>query len=211
MTQLLVKIVRQDCPTGWDDSTQKGCPEPEASTGAILTHTTTSFHARRSGETPNGASPHCRLLLLVNEMATAILLPASFVAFGAEWFFFAVADRLDPAGVDTGRGESALHGTGTRIAQSQIVIGGTALVAVSFNRNVYVWMLIEELRVGLDRALLVPAKIRLVIVEVNILHILAEQVFVRDRRRWRRWRRGAGVTVSRAVASCEPPGPLATR
>ena len=41
-----------------------------------------------------------RALLLIDEMATAVLLPARFVAFAAEWFFFAEADHIDAASVD---------------------------------------------------------------------------------------------------------------
>src|ERR1017187_3255946 len=114
-------------------------------------------------------------LLLINEMAAAVLLPASFVAFCAEGLFLAVADGFDPAGADAARRQCSLHRTG-------------ALVAVSFNRDVYIGMLIEELHVGLQRRLLVTANVGLVVVEVNILNVLAEQVLVRHRRSWRRWR-----------------------
>src|ERR1017187_9856819 len=115
-------------------------------------------------------------LLLINEMAAAVLLPASFVAFCAEGLFLAVADGFDPAGADAARRQCSLHRTGALVAQSQVIVSRSALVAVSFNRDVYIGMLIEELHVGL------------VVVEVNILHVLAEQVLVRHRRSWRRWR-----------------------
>src|SRR5579864_6066093 len=48
-------------------------------------------------------------LPLINEVPAAVLLPASFVAFGAERFFFAVADRLDAAGIYSARRECILH------------------------------------------------------------------------------------------------------
>ena len=41
-------------------------------------------------------------------------------------------------------------------------------------------MLVQELRVGLHRTLLIAANISLVVVEVDILDVLAEQVFVRE-------------------------------
>jgi hypothetical protein len=50
---------------------------------------------------------------------------------------------------------------------------------VSFNRDVDIGMLREELHVGLHGRLLVAANIGLVIVEVNILHVLTEQLLVR--------------------------------
>src|ERR1017187_5501280 len=127
-------------------------------------------------------------LLLINEMAAAVLLPASFVAFCAEGLFLAVADGFDPAGADAARRQCSLHRTGALVAQSQVIVSRSALVAVSFNRDVYIGMLIEELHVGLQRRLLVTANVGLVVVEVNILHVLAEQVLVRHRRSWRRWR-----------------------
>src|ERR1019366_5731466 len=45
-------------------------------------------------------------LLLINEMAAAVLLPASFVAFCAEGLFLAVADGFDPAGAGGGPGRT---------------------------------------------------------------------------------------------------------
>ena len=61
----------------------------------------------------------------------------------------------------------------------QVVVGGPAFVAVSFDRETHIGMLAEELRVGLHRRLLVAPEVGLVIVEINILDALAEQVFVR--------------------------------
>src|ERR1035437_2640558 len=146
-------------------------------------------------------------LLLINEMAAAVLLPASFVAFCAEGLFLAVADGFDPAGADAAPRECILHGTGALVAQSQVIVSRSALVAVSFNRDVYVGMLIEELHVGLQRRLLVTANVGLVVVEVNILHVLAEQVLVRHRRRWRRWRRlGYGKPRSGFLAAARSFG-----
>ena len=148
-----------------------------------------SIPGKKKRETPEGVSRET--LLLVNEMATAVLLPASFVAFCAEGFFLAVADGLDPAGADAGRRQGALDSAGALVAQGQVIVGGPSFVAVSFDRETHIGMLAEELRVGLHRRLLVAAKVCLVIVEINILDALTEQVFVGHvcgRRRWR-WRR----------------------
>src|SRR5579862_4427792 len=128
-------------------------------------------------------------LLLVDEMAAAILLPTSFVAFGAERFFFAVADRLDAAGADAKRGQSGLNRARALIAQRQVVLGGTALVAVSFNREIHVRMLSEELRIGLYRRLLVSANVGLIVVKIDVLHVLIEQVLIGHIRGGRRRRR----------------------
>src|SRR5579863_3719469 len=125
-------------------------------------------------------------LFLVDEMAAAVLLPASFVAFGAERFFLAVTDRLDAAGADSESRQSSLDGARTLIAQRQVVLGRAALVAVSLNRKIHVGMMREELRISLHRGLLVTADVGLVVIKIDILDILAEQVFighVRSRRR----------------------------
>src|SRR5579864_6912370 len=68
--------------------------EPPAP-NSLLAHTTAPFRARRYGG--RLLRPPPIPLLLINEMTTAILLPASFVAFCAEGFFLAVADGFDPA------------------------------------------------------------------------------------------------------------------
>lgn len=147
--------------------------------------------------------PHNRLLC-VDEMPTAVLLPASFVALAAEGLLFAVADRLHAAGIDTGCSQRILHGAGTLVTQSQVVVGRSALVTVSFNREVHVRMLIEELRVGLYRGLLIGANVRLVVIEIDVLDILREQILIRDgwsrRRRWR-WCLRDGQASSRFLRS----------
>src|ERR1022692_3629635 len=145
-------------------------------------------------------------LLLINEMAAAVLLPASFVAFCAEGLFLAVADGFDPAGADAARRQCSLHRTGALVAQSQVIVSRSALVAVSFNRDVYIGMLIEELHVGLQRRLLVTANVGLVVVEVNILHVLAEQVLVRHRWNWRRRRLSYGKPRSGFLAAARSFG-----
>src|ERR1035441_7888847 len=106
---------------------------------------------KKKRETPNGASRP--VSLLIDEMPTAVLLPASFVAFGAEGLFLAVADGLDPAGVHARRGQRVLHRAGALVAQSQVVLGRATLVAVSFNREIHIAVLTQELRVRLDRGL----------------------------------------------------------
>ena len=129
-------------------------------------------------------------LLRIDEMPTTVLLPASFVALAAEGFFFAVADRLDAAAIDTRCRQRIFDRAGALVAQSQVVVCRATLVAVSFNREVHIRMLIEELCIGLNRGLLIAPNLRLVVIEVDVFDVLREQVFVRDgwrRRRRRRW------------------------
>ena len=129
-------------------------------------------------------------LLRVDEMPTAVLLPASFVALAAEWLLFAVADRLDAAGINACGRQGILDGAGALVAQSQVVVRRSALVAMSFNRKAHVRMLIEELSVGLNGGLLIGANIGLVVIEIDVLDVLREQILIRDgrSRRRRRWR-----------------------
>src|SRR5580704_4779261 len=144
-----------------------------------------------------GASPapHLKALFLIHEMATAVLLPTGLVRFSAERLLFAVADGLDIAGADPSSHQRALHGAGTAVAQSQVVLGGSALVAVSLNREVDVGMLLQESDIRLHRTLLVPSKIGFVVIEVDVLDVLREQLLLGRPgcgRRWWRRRRSHG-------------------
>src|SRR5579863_6254922 len=129
-------------------------------------------HTDKEGDADIGAPPLPSLLK--NEVAAAVLLPASFIALCAEGFLLAVADRLYAAGTDAACGQRVLHCAGTLVAQSDVVFGRPALVAVSLNRDVHIGVLAEELDVGLHRSLLVGADIGLVIVEINIFDVLIE-------------------------------------
>ena len=62
-------------------------------------------------------------LLLIDEVAAAVLLPTGFVGFHAERLFLAVADRLDAVGVNSSSNQCVLHGGGTGIAKGQVVLG----------------------------------------------------------------------------------------
>src|SRR5262245_2504384 len=108
-------------------------------------------------------------LLFVHEMPAPVLLPTILVRFGAERFFLAIADCLDAAGADARLDERVLHGVGAIGSEREVVLGGAALVAVSFDGYVEICMLLQELRIALNGRLLVAADIGLVIIEVDIL------------------------------------------
>src|ERR1700685_839659 len=61
--------------------------------------------------------------LLINEMATPVLLPAGLVLFGAEWLLLSVAAGLDGAGTDFTGGQCILHRRSALIAEGQVVFG----------------------------------------------------------------------------------------
>jgi hypothetical protein len=75
----------------------------------------------RTGETP---VPH-RLpwLFFVDEVAAAVLLPATFVRLGAERFFLAVADGLDAIAAHSRLDQRILYGVGAIGAESQVIFG----------------------------------------------------------------------------------------
>src|SRR6202161_2137341 len=73
------------------------------------------------------------LLLCPDEVTTAILLIAVFRGLHAEGLFFAEADGVDAIGGGAQGDEVLLRGAGTTIAESKVVFGGTALVAVTFD------------------------------------------------------------------------------
>ncbi len=111
-------------------------------------------------------------------MATTVLLPASFVGFSAERLLLAVADGLDVAGAHATLSQRALDGARAVVAQSQVVLGGSAFVAVSLDDEVNIGMLLQESDIRLQRTLLVSPNIVLVIVEVNVLDVLREQLLL---------------------------------
>src|ERR1700719_4395681 len=128
-------------------------------------------------------------LLLINEMAPSILLPAGFIGLSAEGFLLAVADRFDAADWDSGLGQRSFHGNCALVAQSEGVLRGSAFVTVTLNREIHVGVLTEELSVSLDRTLLVATNVGLVVIEVNVLDARREQILFRGRRSGSGWRR----------------------
>src|SRR5712671_4857675 len=103
------------------------------STGQIRERRTTAHaQARKSwGHGAKAASP--QKLLLINEVPAPVLLPARFVTLRAERLFLAVANRLDAACIYAGRNQSTLHRAGAFVAQCDVVLRGTALIAMSFD------------------------------------------------------------------------------
>jgi hypothetical protein len=63
----------------------------------------------------------------------AILLPALFVVFAAEWFFFAVADGSDAIGGNSRLLQASLYGVCATGSESDVVFLGAAVVAVAFD------------------------------------------------------------------------------
>src|ERR1700704_3909086 len=111
-------------------------------------------------------------LFLVDEMTPAILLPARLVRYGAEWFFFSVADGFDAISGYSSLNQRILHRVCTVSSQCKVIFRGAAFVRMAFDRDVNIGMLLQELSIGLQRALLAATNIVLVVIEVDVLHIL---------------------------------------
>ena len=109
-------------------------------------------------------------------MAAAVLLPTRFVGLAAERLFLTEADRLNPVCRNASRNEGILHSAGAVVAQSQVVFGGSALVAVSLNGDAHVGVLLQERSVRLNERLLVGPNVRLVVIELHVLHVLSEEL-----------------------------------
>src|ERR1700686_3928772 len=130
-------------------------------------------------------------LFFVHEVSAAVLLPAAFVRLGAERLLLAVADGLNTITANSSLDERVLHRVRAAGAEGKVIFGRAALVAVSLDRDVDVGVLLQELCIALQRALLVRAHIILVVIEVNVLYVSREEFLFRSVRSC--WRRGCGV------------------
>src|SRR5258706_2883638 len=125
-------------------------------------------------------SLHLLFLFFVYEVSAAILLIATFVRLGAERFLVARADGLDSIATHSSLDEPILHRVRAVGAESQVIFGRAALVAVSLNSDVNVGMLLKELRIALQRALLIRAYIIFVVIEVDVLYVSGEKLLFRS-------------------------------
>src|SRR5208337_3258490 len=109
---------------------------------------TEGWRARRSPP-----SLHHLSLLFIYEVCAAVLLPATFVGLAAERLLFAVTEGFDTIAAHSCLNEGVLHRVRAIAAQSEVIFGRAALVAVPLNREADVGMLLQELRIALQRAL----------------------------------------------------------
>src|SRR6478752_186010 len=130
-------------------------------------------------------------------MIAAVLLPAILVRVSALRLFLAVADGLERVRADAILLQGLLGSVGTAFTQSQVVLGGTAVIAVAF--NLYAPALLLDQLCGLcQRLLRIRTQVRLVIVEENVFDHLGKELIVGDgRRRGSRRRRGGRLSGHR--------------
>src|SRR5215469_15078672 len=142
-----------------------------------------------------------RYLLARREMRPAVLLPAGFVLLGTLRAFLAVADGLETVTRNAKADQEILSGAGAAVAQPEVVLGRTALIAVAFHHDRSAGEIgqdaLERSRVARQCVARVGADVALVIVEISVLHVAQEPLFqgLGDRRRrwWRRRRRSRHV------------------
>ena len=111
--------------------------------------------------------------LRLRNMRAAILLPALFVVLGADRFILAEADGRQLVARQAQAGQILLGLFGARIAQREIVLFRSALVAVSLHRQLEVRILLDDvgqrLRVRLQSGFGVRTQRVLVVIEIGIL------------------------------------------
>src|SRR5580693_1236698 len=93
------------------------------------------------------------------EAGTAILLPAFFRRFGAEGLFLSITDHAQAIGSDPCLNERLLDGVGAALAERQVVLIGTALVAVAADQHLDVGVLSQICRGLGERSLCIAANI----------------------------------------------------
>ena len=87
-----------------------------------------------------------------NRHSAAVLRPARNVVADRDRAFLAVGDRAHTAGLDSARREIVAHGLGAASAQGDVVFARAALVGMPFDREGVVAVLLQPLRLLVERA-----------------------------------------------------------
>jgi len=111
----------------------------------------------------------------LREVAATVLLVAGFSGFGAEGLFFAPAGGVEVIGGKAEADQVFLDGVGATLAESEVVFGGTAFVAVSFNGDVHVGIIFQEVGGLLQGLARVGPDGGGVVVKISVANFLEEQ------------------------------------
>src|ERR1700682_2736918 len=109
------------------------------------------------------------MLIGANKMAAAVFLVAVLVRFHTERLLFAVADGAEAICGDTQGNKILFHGAGTAIAKTEVVFGGTTLVAVAFDGDFQLWIVAQEFGGLAEGDASIGANISLVQIEIGVL------------------------------------------
>src|ERR1035438_6781098 len=146
-----------------------------------------------------------QILLPGGEVRAAVLLPARLVVIGTLGTFLAVADGLQLVARYAQLHQEFLGGSGAPVAESQVVLGGTTLVAMALDGDGDIRNAGED---GLERAGIL-ADIALIVFEQGVHDAAGEHLLQgrlsRDGRR-RRWRRLGYVNRGRCGFSAAGTG-----
>ena len=150
-------------------------------------------------------------LLIHHEVRAAVLVPALFIVGGAEGLLLAEADDLDTARGYAIQHQGIAHGFGAVLAECDVVLLGTAVIAMASENDPDVRMLFEEARILFDDRTISGRESVGVVIEVDILDCCSKSS---DSER-ELWAGGAGgtsrFTVTSALDCALPPGPVAVR
>jgi hypothetical protein len=114
-------------------------------------------------------------LLGLGEVAATVLLVAGFGGFSAERLLFAPAGGVEVICGEAQTDQVFLDGVGAALAQSKIVFGGTAFVAMAFDGDAHVRIIFEEVGGLLQRFAGVGPNGRGVVIEVGVANFLEEE------------------------------------
>src|SRR5690349_14830791 len=101
-------------------------------------------------------------------MAAAVLLPTGLVVLRAEGFLFAEADGAEAVGRNAQGNEILLDGVGAAIAEAEVVLGGTTLVAMALNSHFDGRVPFQEISGFRERCTSIGTNVRLVVVKVGV-------------------------------------------
>src|SRR5215813_2260556 len=124
-------------------------------------HRADSAHRIRERSSP--------LLALGEEVVAPVPRPAALVVLGAHWSFLPKGHRGHSIRGDA-LGHQIAHGRlGAALAESQVVLGGAALVSVAFDPHELVRICLEPGRAGIERFCVTRPNQALVEVEIHRL------------------------------------------
>src|ERR1051326_2649915 len=106
-------------------------------------------------------------------MVAAVLRPRRLVVTRVERPLFTVADGADAGRVDAERRQVLLRGVRAAVAEGEVVLLGAALVAVTFDQEVVLRVLLEPVGRSRESALRVRRERRLVVCEEGVGDVAA--------------------------------------
>src|ERR1700741_906115 len=127
---------------------------------------------------PIGMTRHQRYdtgLSVGDEVAATILLPAGFVGLHAEGLFLAPTGGSEAVGRNAEADEILLNGVGATVAEGEIVFGGAAFVAMAFDGDAGLGIVLEEAGGLLKRLTSVRTNFSGIVIEEGVADFLGPE------------------------------------